>query len=391
MSGPISGVLPRFRVLGLVLAALISACVPPPPGLPTAAVSVGTGSRAPTLPPPVVATPSALPPTAAPTSIPSSATPQPTPCAQTVCVFAAPHAVFARPIAAGGSIYPDRTYPYGSTQGGRREPHHGVEFFNPAGVAVLAAADGVVIFAGSDTGSEQVGPQPGFYGNVVVLEHHLPDSESPVFTLYAHLRRIDVAAGQAVTVGAQLGEVGQTGIAIGPHLHFEVRVGANTYAATRNPELWLAPLHSRGEDWGALAGIVVGPDGERLPDVAVVVRAQDVSDSVTDKYLTTYSGADNNGDDLLHENFGLGDLPPGTYRVGVNGLRTVIETVTIAPGSVTLVRFTIEPPPPTETPDPNATPTPTETATPDPFATPSETATVDLLANPAPATATLEP
>ncbi len=352
----------RGALLGAGLCLALGACTPTPAGpLPTVAVATAAATRTATLAPPPVVTPSVPTdtPVPAPTRPPPTATP--TPCAAAVCVVPAPHAVFARPIAPGGSIYPDRTYPYGSTQGGLREPHHGVEFFNSAGTVVLAAAEGTVVFAGADDGPQAISPQPGFYGNVVVVAHDLPSVAAPVYTLYAHLRRIDVVAGQAVESGQPLGEVGQTGVAIGPHLHFEVRVGANTYAATRNPELWLAPLYSRGRNWGALAGVVVGPDGERLRGITVVVRAVDVTDAVTDKYLTTYGGDQNNGDDMLAENFAIGDLPPGTYRVGVNGMRTVIETVTIAPDSVTLIRFSIEPPPPTETPDPNGTPTPTET------------------------------
>lgn len=371
----------RHRMMPLktlwLVAALATACsgnAAATQPLPTAAVATAAATRTATLPPPLVA--SATP--GAPTStLPATITlapPTPTPCADAVCVLPAPHAVFMRPIGGDGNIYPDRTYPYGSTQGGPREPHHGVEFFNPAGTPVLAAAAGRVVFAGSDAEATSISPQPGFYGNVVVVEHEVAGVTVPVFTVYAHLRRVDVAVDQTVAAGDQLGEVGQTGIAIGPHLHFEVRVGDNTYASTRNPELWLTPLRSRGQDWGALVGIVVGPDGERLRDVSVVVRPEAVADSVVDKYLTTYSGLDNNGDDLLNENFGLADLPPGTYRVGVNGVQTVIQTVTVAPGSVTVVRFTVEPLPPTETPDPRATRTPTETATLDP-ALPTETET----------------
>ena len=363
----------------MLVAALATACSgadAPTPSLPTAAVATVAATRTATLPPPLVASATLAAPTPTPPATTTLAPPTPTPCVAVICVVPAPHAVFMRPIGGGGNIYPDRTYPYGSTQGGPREPHHGVEFFNPAGTPVLAAAAGRVVFAGSDAEATSISPQPGFYGNVVVVAHEVVGVDAPVFTLYAHLRRVDVVMDQAVAAGDQLGEVGQTGIAIGPHLHFEVRVGDNNYESTRNPELWLTPLRSRGQDWGALVGVVVGPDGERLRDVSVVVRPEAVSDSVVDKYLTTYSGLDNNGDDRLDENFGLGDLPPGTYRVGVNGVQTLIQTVTVAPGSVTVVRFTIEPLPPTETPDPRATPTPTETATLDPaLPTPTETET----------------
>lgn len=372
MSARFPGLL-SHRLAALVLAVSSVACTPTlPTALPTAAVAVAP-TRTATLAPPNIVTPGAATATETPTASPAPPSPTPTPCQSTTCMLPAPHAVLARPIGPGGVIYPDRTYPYGSTQGGLREPHHGIEFGNPAGTAVLSAADGVVVFAGVDTGAEFISPQPGFYGNVVVLEHAL-GLDLPVFTLYAHLRRIDVAVGQTIARDTQLGEVGQTGIAIGPHLHFEVRVGANTYAHTRNPELWLAPLRSRGQDWGALAGIVVDADGVRLRDVAIVIRAVDVDDSFSDKYLTTYGGLTNNGDDLLRENFAIGDLPPGVYRVGVNGVRTVIETVTVAPGLVTLVRFTIEPLPPTATPDPNASSTPDPNASPTPDLLASSTA-----------------
>jgi murein DD-endopeptidase MepM/ murein hydrolase activator NlpD len=65
---------------------------------------------------------------------------------------------------------------------------------------------------------EFAGQQNGF-GNVVIIKHNNADQ-----TLYAHLSRIDVQPGQAVSQGQHLGAVGATGWATGPHLHFEFRV-----------------------------------------------------------------------------------------------------------------------------------------------------------------------
>ena len=77
----------------------------------------------------------------------------------------------------------------------------------------------------------------------------------PLYTLYGHLSEIDVQVGQQVTAGQQIGKVGQAGIATGSHLHFEVRLGENTYQASRNPELWLTPhLDANGQPMGAIAG-----------------------------------------------------------------------------------------------------------------------------------------
>lgn len=90
---------------------------------------------------------------------------------------------------------------------GRR--HRGIDIAAPAGTPVLAAAEGRVRFSGP----------LGNFGLLVVLEHG-----DGITTLYAHLRRALVRKGAAVKRGARVGEVGATGNATGPNLHFEVRV-----------------------------------------------------------------------------------------------------------------------------------------------------------------------
>jgi hypothetical protein len=251
----------------------------------------------------------------------------------------------------------DGTYLFGSTQAGLRQPHFGADFFNPQGTSVLAAGPGTVVVAGLDD-QATLGPQTGFYGNVVVVEHEAYRGQR-VFTLYGHLNAISVTAGQPVAAGDLLGEVGQTGIAIGPHLHFEVRVGDNDYASAVNPELWLQPFVSLGRPWGIVAGRVVSAHGERLQGITVVVRPLQVVDTVADRYLATYDN-DNRGDPVLAENFVVGDLPPGRYRVGVNARFSVTRDIDIEPGQLTFINFVVEEPPPTETftPTPEITPTP---------------------------------
>ncbi|MEO8836814.1 MAG: M23 family metallopeptidase [Caldimonas sp.] len=87
--------------------------------------------------------------------------------------------------------------------------HKGVDFGAPIGTPVRTVGDGVVEFAGWQNG----------YGNVIHIKHGNERS-----TVYAHLSRIDVVAGQRVDQGATIGAVGQTGWATGPHLHFEVKI-----------------------------------------------------------------------------------------------------------------------------------------------------------------------
>ena len=91
--------------------------------------------------------------------------------------------------------------------GGRR--HTGIDFPAPSGTRIRGAGRGVVVFAGWNTGG---------YGNLVVVAHRLGFA-----TWYAHMSRVSVRAGQAVSGGSILGRVGATGHATGPHVHFEVR------------------------------------------------------------------------------------------------------------------------------------------------------------------------
>ena len=88
--------------------------------------------------------------------------------------------------------------------------HNGIDFAAPEGTAVAAAGGGTVMMARARIVT----------GLSVVIEH-LPG----VYSLYYHLARILVREGQRVAPGAVVGTVGSTGLATGPHLHWEVRAG----------------------------------------------------------------------------------------------------------------------------------------------------------------------
>lgn len=87
--------------------------------------------------------------------------------------------------------------------------HAGLDFKGPIGTLVMAAADGVVSFAGYHNG----------YGNCIEITH-----ANGLVTRYAHLSRYNVEVGQTVKRGIQIGNIGNTGRSTGPHLHFEVRL-----------------------------------------------------------------------------------------------------------------------------------------------------------------------
>lgn len=91
----------------------------------------------------------------------------------------------------------------------RARPHEGVDISAPYGTAIVSAADGRVVFAGTRSG----------YGKVIEVDHGYG-----VVTRYAHASRLTARAGQKVTRGDKIAEVGSTGLSTAPHLHYEVLV-----------------------------------------------------------------------------------------------------------------------------------------------------------------------
>ncbi|MFV0681119.1 peptidoglycan DD-metalloendopeptidase family protein [Ottowia sp.] len=93
---------------------------------------------------------------------------------------------------------------------GYSREHKGVDYAAPTGTPVRTIGDGVVEFAGVQSG----------YGKVIYVKHPNKTDTS----VYAHLSRINVKAGEKVTQGQTIGAVGASGVATGPHLHLEFRV-----------------------------------------------------------------------------------------------------------------------------------------------------------------------
>ena len=161
----------------------------------------------------------------------------------------------------------------------------------------------------------------------------LVTKERPLFTVYAHLSRIDVSEGQWVDVGQQVGLVGNTGFTTGPHLHFEVRIDDGDYISSRNPELWLAPP----QGWGVLVGSVQTTYGALFAGRKVYVQGLD-NDINTSVF--TYGLESVNPDEYYNENLVLSDLPAGRYRVLVPFLGALLDhEVEIRPGQVTYFKF----------------------------------------------------
>jgi murein DD-endopeptidase MepM/ murein hydrolase activator NlpD len=105
--------------------------------------------------------------------------------------------------------------------------HAGTDYAAASGSPVRAIGDGSVIFAGLRGG----------YGNVVDIRH-----KNGFVSRYAHLRGFarGIRSGMPVSRESVIGYVGQTGLATGPHLHFEILVGG----AQRNPRTVLAGVQT---------------------------------------------------------------------------------------------------------------------------------------------------
>ncbi len=130
------------------------------------------------------------------------------------------------------SIYPvnPKTVTMTSPFGARFHPvrqaiifHEGVDLAGPAGQPVYATGDGVV---------ESTQINFSGYGNVIIIDHGFGYK-----TRYAHLKEINVTAGQVVIRGDKIGTLGSSGLSTGPHLHYEV-----IYRGTQiNPWNYLNP------------------------------------------------------------------------------------------------------------------------------------------------------
>jgi len=90
-------------------------------------------------------------------------------------------------------------------------PHYGVDYAAPSGTPIKAAGNGHIVFIG----------RKGGYGNAIIIKH-----DATYTTVYGHLSRFaaNVRDHTYVTKGQVIGYVGETGLATGPHLHFEIHV-----------------------------------------------------------------------------------------------------------------------------------------------------------------------
>ena len=242
------------------------------------------------------------------------------------------HFYFSRPIAADEINWPLPNYRYGGVFFGTDIVHTGIDIPAPRGTTVIAAGKGKVIWAGYGLFYGNNSPDDP-YGLAVSIEHDFGYHGNKLYTIYAHMDRIDVVNGQQVDTGTPLGIVGLTGFTTGPHLHFEVRIEDNSFYTTRNPELWIAPP----QGWGVLAGDFHNTNGSFLTEQTINIRSLESGQTWQ---VITYGPVTVHKDEYYQENLVISDLPAGEYEVSLPYQDGKFDCqVTIHPGAVTFLTF----------------------------------------------------
>lgn len=124
--------------------------------------------------------------------------------------------------------------------------HKGIDYGAPVGTRIRATADGVVAFVGQKNG----------YGNVIVLRH-----ANGITTLYGHLSAFirDLRVGARVQQGDPIGYVGMSGLATGPHLHYEFHVnGVHVDPLQRAPEPSPGIARQQMQEFQSVAAVQLG-------------------------------------------------------------------------------------------------------------------------------------
>lgn len=252
------------------------------------------------------------------------------------------HTWFRRPITLDDQPYIDQTYRFGSTMGGNFQPHQGVEFNNADGTPVHAIGDGVVVYSGpAEAGA-----------NTVAVRHdrRLTTDDRQrlyIFSVYYHNSKLLAPVGQRVKAGDVIALVGNTGRATNDHLHLEVHAAPTTDSSlivrpdvryppfNTNPELWIAPLPGTG----MIAGQVWDARGQPVPQAHIYGLVKPEPQETPFSFIETY-GPKNHSDPVYHEHFGISDVPPGEYVLGVEiEGRRVYRRVRVEAGKLTWVEF----------------------------------------------------
>jgi murein DD-endopeptidase MepM/ murein hydrolase activator NlpD len=243
------------------------------------------------------------------------------------------HFYFTSPFAANEPSWPVEDYRYGGSFF-EDVVHSGMDIKIPVGTPVLAAGPGKVVWSGYGLFAGRYDPDDP-YGQAVMIRHNFGYQGAQLYTVYAHLDRVDVERDHQVEAGDLIGLSGETGQTSGPHLHFEVRLdeSGQGFFSTRNPELWLVPP----QGYGVLAGRVMNTGGRKVKGQLVIVSPPE---SEQFWRANSYHGGTVNSDPYYQENLVISELPAGRYEISINYLSRIYRReIDIFPGLVTYFSF----------------------------------------------------
>jgi len=273
--------------------------------------------------------------------------------------LARPHLWFTRPFTDEFTTWGSWYYPYGTNNNGQYLWHRGSDIQNPELTPIVAVGDGTVVFADEDL-NRMIGPSTNFYGQAIIIQHSqsitfsvTPDETLPVFTLYGHIEKILVSESDKVQSGQPIALVGQRGVALGPHLHLEVRLGEKSYLDTQNADLWMRP----DPGYGIIAGRVVDANGFYVPQQLMTLYRAETPGKFW-RQTWTYPDHRYTPDPDLGETFTFADVWAGDYivKTSFDGKNYSIP-VTVQDGGISFVSINgDEIVPPIETPPPTPSP-----------------------------------
>jgi murein DD-endopeptidase MepM/ murein hydrolase activator NlpD len=206
--------------------------------------------------------------------------------------------------------------------------HHGIDI-SIAYDTIRSASDGIVYAVGYNPDNPTGGYEPGGAGNYIIIKSRWNNKD--IYLNYFHLTKPLKSSGDSVKTNSPIAISGNTGNSTGPHLHFEIRQGAQSPSSTRtrrNPELWTV-ISGMGAIYGKVPNaanstrVYISPDPKPRPPYT------------TFAYALTYNLGDAaiQSDDIYGENYAIGDVKPGTYTItALNG--SYKRTVTVNAGQV---------------------------------------------------------
>jgi N-acetylmuramoyl-L-alanine amidase len=223
----------------------------------------------------------------------------------------------------------DQTWLFGE-KWGNLPVKYGLSFMAPKGTEVVAAGNGAVIAADSSGATSDMCPYP----HHVIIRHDDTINGKEVYTVYGQMETIAVMPGQRVQKGQKIGTTDAPFADAGlrsREFEFEVRLGGNSRAYVRNPELFINHVFPE-------TGIIVGRMARENEDLLSGVRisgAQKPEGCKNYQFTMTYAPGIG-GTDTWRENFVIGDVLPGQHVLKSSHGQTTVE---VEAGKITFVNW----------------------------------------------------